>query len=35
MTVRKPYVTWTIKDEDYKLRLSTRQVCDVVYNLHL
>lgn len=29
MSVRKPYTTWTVKNEEYKLRLSTRQVCDV------
>lgn len=28
-TTRKPYTTWTVKDEDYKLRLTTRQVCDI------
>lgn len=26
---RKPYVEWTVKDEVYKLRLATRQVCEV------
>ncbi|MGT2964205.1 DUF6096 family protein [Streptococcus acidominimus] len=29
MSVRKPYTTWTVKNEEYKLRLSTRQVCEV------
>ncbi|NQN44460.1 hypothetical protein HO918_00095 [Streptococcus suis] len=29
MTTRKPYITWTVKETDYKLRLSTRQVCDI------
>ena len=26
---RKPYTTWTVNEEDYKLRLSARQVCDI------
>ncbi|HEP1818091.1 TPA: hypothetical protein VB871_002210, partial [Streptococcus suis] len=29
MTTRKPYITWTVKETDYKLRLSTRQACEV------
>lgn len=29
MTIRKPYIIWTVKGEDYKLCLSTRQVCDI------
>ncbi|MGT2802994.1 hypothetical protein Javan253_0051 [Streptococcus phage Javan253] len=28
-TTRKPYTTWTVNGEDYKLRLTTRQVCDI------
>lgn len=26
---RKPYTTWTVSEDEYKLRLTTKQVCDV------
>ncbi|MFX3889140.1 DUF6096 family protein [Streptococcus suis] len=29
MSTRKPYIVWTVKGTDYKLRLSTRQACEV------